>query len=530
MSSHTPDSMLALQVELLQAKLALAESQDDATAVCTLRVGLLERQLALATARGDGDTVLGLKVDIIEAKIALASREAGAAPDSDTTSSSRITTATTPEPDARAAQATTPEPDHNAAAIWTRIVDDPFTLSNVENEPGQAQERVEENDVEENAVVGDLLGGGKSPSPVDGEDLGPASAVRPTSTTSTAALASDALKSRGSTLELTSDEEELHGVRVKSRSSVRKRRVIEEAEEDSGDDDDELHESSNESSAAKSTHLEMDAPNGPDEDFAVQFMRWVGWIWAWAARVDDGRELVGSMIGPLVRIELALGFTQGEALPDALPYMKNWASKRRMACKIDHVDMYDNPSKKDAYTPNFEHKTLACWSLIRSQPFSAVAQMTGRYGMVLVVRSLVQARASGILVHDWALYVREVAALLEAVRRYREDDEIDGDCDDTVLVLMQKWDPVGTAAVSDALDARARELAEIEGARKTRPAPASPSQAGVKLERKSSPSKGRSNGIVRVAGRKRTLLTLAPPPSESEDSPKKKARRGNAPA
>ncbi|VDB94344.1 unnamed protein product [Peniophora sp. CBMAI 1063] len=512
MSKNSPDSILTLQVELSQAKLALAESQDDVTAVRTLRVDVLDKQLALATARGDSNAALGLKIKLIEAKIAL----------EDVPSS--VTD------DGRLAQDTTPEPENAAAVNWPRIIDQPFTMGKVDEERGEVREN-EDNEVEENTVVGNLLGVGKSPSPDVEEDSRPAWEARAPSTTPTAGPnpPSDASKSRGTTLEISSDEDELH---VKSRASARKRRVVEEADEDISVHDDELHESSNEAGSGDSAHLGMDAPNGPDEEFAVQFMRWAGWVWAWAARLDDGRELVGLMVVPLVRIEMTLGFKQGEHLPGALPYMKNWASKRRMACKIDHADVYDNPSKKEAYTPNFEHKLLACWSSLRNQPFSVVAQMTGRYGMVLVVRSLVQARASGVLVHDWALYVREVAALLEAIRRYREDGEIDGDCEDTVIALLQNWDPEGTVAVTNALDARGRELAEFENAKKTRQGPGSPSQAGIKLERKSSPSKGRSNGPVRVAGRKRASLTFAPSASASEGSPKKKARRseGNAPA
>ena len=114
---------------------------------------------------------------------------------------------------------------------------------------------------------------------------------------------------------------------------------------------------------------------------------------------------------------------EGRRLPGVLPYMTNWASKRRMACKMDQRSVYNTPTKKEAFTPHFEHKLLACLTLVRNERFRVVARMTGRYGLVLLVRGLIQARASGIVLNDWHLYVHEVTLVLEAVLRYHEQQQ-----------------------------------------------------------------------------------------------------------
>ena len=62
---------LNLGLELLEAKLALAESQDEHVDAAKLRVQVLEHKVALAVARADNPAVLSLRVDLAEARIAL---------------------------------------------------------------------------------------------------------------------------------------------------------------------------------------------------------------------------------------------------------------------------------------------------------------------------------------------------------------------------------------------------------------------------------------------------------------------------
>ncbi|VDB91555.1 unnamed protein product [Peniophora sp. CBMAI 1063] len=248
------------------------------------------------------------------------------------------------------------------------------------------------------------------------------------------------------------------------------------------------------------------APKGPIFEFADSVMRFAAFAFAYASLWgNEHHALVISMIKPLVQLELAHRFELGHEMPGLPPSAVSWITHRRAACKIDDPS-YVRGALKEAH---LEHKMLSCMSTLRSLTFADVALMHGRRGYILLVRGMLQARASNILGEDWAMCVGEVARLLAALVQANDGEDMKFSVRDPVLTALTTIDHKATTAVTAILSKRANELKEMNAARlrssSSSPRPSkrarrSASASPTKAPRSSTGSKSRPQGTKKTRG------------------------------
>ncbi|VDB90418.1 unnamed protein product [Peniophora sp. CBMAI 1063] len=248
------------------------------------------------------------------------------------------------------------------------------------------------------------------------------------------------------------------------------------------------------------------APKGSVFEFADSVMRFAAFAFAYASLWGpDHQELVISMIKPLVQLELAHRFELGQEMPGLPPSAISWISSRRAACKVDDPSYVRNALKEI----HLEHKMLSCISTLRSVKFADVALMHGRRGYILLVRGMLQARASNILGEDWAPCVGEVARLLHALVRANNGEDMEFSVRDPVLAALTTIDHSATVVVTAILSKRADELKEMNtgGFRSSTSSPKSMKRARrsasaspIKVPGPSTSLRSRPRGIKKARG------------------------------
>ena len=104
---------------------------------------------------------------------------------------------------------------------------------------------------------------------------------------------------REATIELTDSEDTPEKQKASRLGSIQDQEGVDA-------EDDELGADAHEHGSDVEPGVIEDAPGGKAEEYASQFMRWAGFMWAWAGWWGkDGRTLVQSMLGPLMQIEMS---------------------------------------------------------------------------------------------------------------------------------------------------------------------------------------------------------------------------------
>ncbi|VDC01280.1 unnamed protein product [Peniophora sp. CBMAI 1063] len=156
--------------------------------------------------------------------------------------------------------------------------------------------------------------------------------------------------------------------------------------------------------------------NGDDEDvlpigpFIDRVLRWAGLVWSDAETrsgvdFDAAADLATEMMG--FEIVSVRGAQVACRAPLDIRSAKQWASKQRMASKI-----YATVPE-----PNYTQLVAQAWRHIREQPFEDVKKMSGRYGLIGVVRAIYQANAVDSDKHeDFRVVMLDAADALRAMR------------------------------------------------------------------------------------------------------------------
>ncbi|VDB96554.1 unnamed protein product [Peniophora sp. CBMAI 1063] len=219
-----------------------------------------------------------------------------------------------------------------------------------------------------------------------------------------------------------------------------------------------------EMSAAPTTEDEEDAmPIGP---FIDRVLRWAGAVWSDAetrpgvdfeAAADLATEMIGFEVVSVRDNQVAL------RAPLDIKSAKQWASKQRMPSKI-----YSTVAE-----PNYTQLVAQTWRRIRQQPYVDVMKMTGRYGLIGVVRAIYQANAVDpkkcedfrALMLDAADALRAMRATIGAVRDAQPGPAsgLTTTASSSLLEVLTQRDPKQTAQATEVIDRMCNgDVIEIE--------------------------------------------------------------------
>ncbi|VDC07781.1 unnamed protein product [Peniophora sp. CBMAI 1063] len=441
------EAILQAELAVAKAQLALAQAQEAARiqGADVVNKGAADAADTASTSAADASSVLGA----MDSGKAASDKHGSASPLVHEEAGKDATSAKMTEDAVNCVDAS----PH--AETWTQLVEEPFRHdardSTAHDIDLTTDAEVETQlDIDNQYVARELA---EASEDEDAAELGD----RHTSERAVKTRRSSAQTGRAATQMILADEDDTETARSATPAPKRKRGDIEE-QSSCGEDEENDDELGAEDVLVVALNKGA-APKGPVFEFADSVMRFAAFAFSYASLWGkEQQELVVLMIKPLVQLELAHWFEPGQEMPGLPPSAVSWISHRRAACKIDDPS-YVRSTLKEAH---LEHKMLSCMSTIRSLKFADVALMHGRRGYILLVRGMLQARASNVLGEDWAPCVGEVARLLNALARANGGEDMEFSVRDSVLTALTALDHGATAAVTAILLKRADELKEME--------------------------------------------------------------------